>query len=64
MLEGVAVSQVEYYKCSHCPVVVCFRDCPESLLACGVPNLAANVILVNFYGFGGELDSDGGFLVE
>ena len=64
VLEGVTVGKVKDNEGSHCSVVVGLGDGSEAFLTCSVPNLATDILVVDFKAFGGELDPDGGLLIE
>ena len=47
-----------------CPSVVCTGHRPVPLLSGSIPNLDFDCLVINYNGFGGELDSNGGFGLE
>ena len=59
MREGISASNVVDKECSGCSTIVGTSDALERLLACGVPYLQLDVLVVDLNCAGAELNTDG-----
>ena len=59
IIEGYFFCAVIHKNDAHRPFVISLSNCSESLLACSVPDLQLDHLVIQLYSFDPEIDSDG-----